>query len=179
MADSKDNQYSRAPELEDVVFICRSLNEAGAKYILIGGFAVILQGAARFTKDIDLLVDPSVENVKKLKKALSQLPDNAIALIEDDEVEKYVVVRVADEVVIDLMAKACGINYEEAINEVEYKELEGILVPVPTKELLIRTKNTYRPMDQADILFLKSELSVPETKKSQSLFKKIIHFFER
>lgn len=62
MDDSTDRGYSRAPELEDLVSVCRSLNREGVRYLLIGGFAVILHGLVRTTKDIDLLVDPSEEN---------------------------------------------------------------------------------------------------------------------
>lgn len=69
--------------------------------MLIGGFAVILHGFVRATKDIDLLVDASPENVQRLKRAMAVLPDNAIALISDDEVDKYKVVRIADEIVVD------------------------------------------------------------------------------
>ena len=43
--------------------LCRALREAGVRYLLIGGFAVILHGFVRTTKDIDLLVDPSNDNV--------------------------------------------------------------------------------------------------------------------
>ena len=57
--DQDDDRTARAPEPDDVVRICRALNEAGARYLLIGGFAVIAHGAGRFTKDIDLLVDDS------------------------------------------------------------------------------------------------------------------------
>jgi len=114
MDDTADRGYSRAPELEDLVAICRSLNKEGVRYLLIGGFAVILHGLVRTTKDIDLLIDPSEENIRRLKKALGTLPDNAVALLADDDVGKYRVVRVADEIVVDLMAEACGISYEEA-----------------------------------------------------------------
>ena len=63
MDDRDAPSYARAPEPSDVVRICRALNEAGARYILIGGFALIAHGAARFTKDIDLLVDEAPDNV--------------------------------------------------------------------------------------------------------------------
>ena len=45
MDDPDDGAYSRAPEPEDVARICRALNDAGARYVLIGGFAVIVHGA--------------------------------------------------------------------------------------------------------------------------------------
>jgi hypothetical protein len=36
-------------EPDDIVRLCRALNEAGARYLLIGGFAVVAHGAGRFT----------------------------------------------------------------------------------------------------------------------------------
>jgi Nucleotidyl transferase AbiEii toxin, Type IV TA system len=89
------------PEPQDLARICRSLNSAGAQYILIGGFAVIAHGAGRFTKDIDLLIDDAPENVARVKAALSVLADNAASEVADDDLRTYVVVRVVDEVVID------------------------------------------------------------------------------
>ncbi len=38
---------------------------------------------------------------------MASLPDNAIALIAGDEIEKYQVVRIADEIVVDLLKTAC------------------------------------------------------------------------
>ena len=158
MDDGTNGEYSRPPEPKDVIDLCRSLNEQGVRYMLIGGFAVVLYGFGRFTKDIDLLVDTSIENILKLKKALASLPDNAISLMENDELEKYKVVRIADEFVIDLMAKACGINFEEAFKTVEYKTVHDIQIPVPSKETLIRMKDTIRLSDKIDADFLKSEI---------------------
>jgi Nucleotidyl transferase AbiEii toxin, Type IV TA system len=82
--DEDDDRSSRAPEPADVVRICRALNDSGARYLLIGGFAVIAHGAGRFTKDIDLLVDDAPENVARVKRALSILEDNAAAEVADD-----------------------------------------------------------------------------------------------
>ncbi|MDP9323575.1 MAG: nucleotidyltransferase [Acidobacteriota bacterium] len=79
MDDRGDPADARAPEPEDVVRICRALNDAGARYVLIGGFAVIAHGATRFTKDIDLLVDDDPDNIARVKRALAVLADNAVA----------------------------------------------------------------------------------------------------
>jgi hypothetical protein len=156
MDDEANRGYSRAPELEDLVAICRSLNKEGVRYLLIGGFAVILHGLVRTTKDIDLLVDPSEENIRKLKRALGTLPDNAVALIADDDVGRYRVVRVADEVVVDLMAEACGISYEDALAaDVEHRQLSDVTIPIAKKELLIRMKDTLRNSDKSDVGFLR------------------------
>lgn len=162
MDDQDDRGYSRAPELEDLVSLCKALNDEGVRYVLIGGFAVILHGFVRATKDIDLLVDASSENVKRLKRAMATLPDNAIALMSDDEVDRYGVVRVADEFVVDLMKSACGIPFDEAVQHVERRNVHGIVIPIADKELLIRTKDTVRPSDAADVQFLRFRISEEE-----------------
>ena len=81
MDDATDRGESRAPELEDLVSLCRALNAEGARYVLIGGFAVLLHGLVRTTKAIDLLVEASDENVRAVKRALGTLPDNAAAQV--------------------------------------------------------------------------------------------------
>ena len=55
MDDPHDGPYAREPQIEDLARICHALNDAGARYVLIGGFAVIARGGTRTTKDIDLL----------------------------------------------------------------------------------------------------------------------------
>jgi predicted nucleotidyltransferase len=156
--DPDDDRYARAPEPEDVIRICRALNEAGAQYLLIGGFAVIAHGAGRFTKDIDLLVEDSPENVARVKLGLAVLADNAAAQVRDDDVRQHVVVRVADEVVVDLMGRACGVSYEEAARDAEVVEREGVRIPVGSPRTLIRLKDTARPQDALDRAFLEGVL---------------------
>lgn len=154
MDDPDDAAYARAPEPEDVVRICRALNEAGAKYILIGGFAVIAHGASRFTKDIDFLVDAAPDNISRVKSGLRVLADNAAAEVADTDVLDHVVVRVVDEVVIDLMGRACGLTYADVATDMELRDIGGVLVPIASPSALIRTKDTYRPQDAIDRAFL-------------------------
>lgn len=125
----------------------------------MGGFAVILHGYVRATKDIDLLVDASPANVRALKQAMATLPDNAISLMADDDVAQYGVVRVADEFVVDLMAAACGIDYAEAaVSGVEHFRVADVDIPTASKALLIRMKDTLRDSDRADVAYLRAAI---------------------
>ena len=65
----------RLPTTDDLLLLCRRLNEAGAKYLVLGGFALIQHGFARATEDIDLLIDTSPENFAKVKSAMMGLPN--------------------------------------------------------------------------------------------------------
>jgi transcription-repair coupling factor (superfamily II helicase) len=155
MDDAPDRGESRAPQLQDVLDLCAALNREGARYVLIGGFAVILHGFVRSTKDVDLLVDPSEENIRAVKRAMSTLPDNAAALLADDEVLQYKVVRIADEIVVDLLAAACGVTYPEAAESgIETFTVNDVKIPVASKQILIRMKNTIRESDALDVRFL-------------------------
>ncbi|MDA8824239.1 hypothetical protein N9N41_07055, partial [Opitutales bacterium] len=146
---------SRDPDQGDLLKICKSLNEHGAKYLVIGGMAMVLHGFNRGTEDIDLLVDKASSNIAILKQALSILPDNAIRDVLDSDVEKYEVVRVADEVVVDLMGSACGINFKSAENQIEWHEIDGVEIPFASAELMLKTKQTLREKDEIDRLYLK------------------------
>jgi len=145
----------RDPEFGDLLRICRALNAAGAKYVVIGGMAMVLHGFNRGTEDIDFLVDRTVENVNRLRHALAILPDNAAREVSPADVEQYAVVRICDEVVVDLMGEACGIRFEDALDEVEHHEIEGVRIPFASPQLLLRTKQTMREKDQIDRLFLR------------------------
>ncbi|CAN5581905.1 hypothetical protein BH09VER1_BH09VER1_32460 [soil metagenome] len=104
----KDELISRAPEKEDIVKLCRELNRNGAEYLIIGGFAIIQAGYLRTTGDIDILIETSPANEAKVYLALESLPDRAVRELKLGDVSQYTVVRVADEITVDLMASACG-----------------------------------------------------------------------
>ncbi len=150
---------SRPPLLEDLLKICRALNERGARYVVVGGMAVIHAGFVRATEDIDLLVDASPENVEKVREALSVLPDQAVREVQPADLERYVVVRVADEVVVDLMKSACGVEYAEAARSVEWATLHGVEVPFASPALLLKLKRTVREKDAVDRRFLQALLA--------------------
>ena len=149
---------ARPPRLTDLVELCRRLNEEGARYVVIGGMAIIQAGFVRATEDIDLLVDASPANISRLRLALLSLPDRAIADMADADLDQYVVVRVADEIVVDLMKAACGIEYEEASRLSMTVDINGVMIPFATPLLLWRTKQTLRDKDRVDLAFLRSML---------------------
>src|SRR5216684_2217391 len=99
----------REPTLEDLVKLCRSLNEAGARYIVIGGFAIRAAGFIRDTMDVDLLVETGPENEARVIQGLMILPDQAVRDIKPGEIAQYGVVRVGDEILVDLMKSGCGV----------------------------------------------------------------------
>ena len=155
MVENEHNESVRPPTREDLAKICGDLNKAGAKYIVLGGMALIELGLGRATMDIDLLVDASPENIRRVREALSSLQDGASLEVKDSDVAEYNVVRINDEITIDLMGKACGIDYDTASSQIAWRELDGVMIPFASVELLWKTKQTYREKDALDRSFLR------------------------
>jgi hypothetical protein len=146
----------KPPEREDLVALCRELNERGARYVVVGGFAIIVAGLPRTTGDVDLVIDASLENEAKVFAALATLPDGCVRELEPGDVAKHVVVRVADEILVDLMASASGIDYAEASKSVVVREVDGVEIPFASPPLLWRMKSrTHREKDRGDLEFLR------------------------
>jgi hypothetical protein len=146
----------RPPTQEDVVALCRELNRRGAKYVVVGGFAIIAAGFPRLTMDLDLIVAGDAENETRVFDALASLPDEAVRELQPGELQLYSVIRVADEILVDLMRSAGGIEYAEAAQDVVVRELDGVPIPFASPRLLWRMKAvTHREKDALDLLFLR------------------------
>jgi hypothetical protein len=146
----------RPPLEDDLVSLCRELNERHAKYVVVGGFAIITAGLPRLTGDIDLMVAVDPENEAKVFSALSTLPDNAVRELKPGELQQYNVIRVADEIIVDLMRSAGGIEYEEAAMDLVVRTIQGVPIPFASPRLLWRMKVvTHREKDAGDLVFLR------------------------
>jgi hypothetical protein len=158
MADDRPSNEleSREPTVEDLRDLCRELNQRGAKYVVVGDFAMRSANYNRRTMDVDLLVAADLENEAKVFGALSTLPDNAVRELQPGELQKYNVIRVGDEILVDLMHSAGGIDYTEAAKHVVVREVDGVPIPFASPQLLWRMKAvTHREKDAGDLVFLR------------------------
>jgi hypothetical protein len=133
MADENDHSQAedlepRDPTLADLRDLCRQLNLREARYIVIGGFAIIAASYHRHTIDIDLLVDTSGDNEARVLDAVATLPDGAARQIQPGDVAKWNIVRIADEIVVDLMRSACAIEYDAAKPKSYIEKLDDVEV---------------------------------------------------
>ena len=138
--------------------LAKALNQAGAKYVVIGGFAINAAGYTRSTMDLDLLVAADDENDAKVRQALTVLPDQAVLELGPGEIKEYGVVRVCDEFAVDLMANACGLTYDDATDMIDTIELHGVTIPFASPKLLWKTKQTCREKDEIYRVFLRKLL---------------------
>jgi hypothetical protein len=124
----------------------------GVEYVLIGGQAVRLNGFLRSTEDIDVLLRPGRDNGVRVIRALNHLPssselDPAWFDPAADEPES---IRVADELLVDLLFNANGQTWESVQPWVQRLDIDGVPVQVLDIDGLLRTKTTYREKDILD-----------------------------
>ena len=136
-----------------------SLEIEKVDYILIGGFAVVLYGMPRMTQDVDIFVKPDEDNIKRLVSALHKVfHDESVHEITLDELIKYPVIRYGsqDGFFIDIIIK---IGDAFSFDDLDYQILtiKGHRIRAATPETLYKLKkDTIRPSDQTDALFLKA-----------------------
>lgn len=89
--------------------------------------------------------EPTVEDLRDLCREL-----------QPGDLQKYNVIRVGDEILVDLLRSAGGIDYAEAAKEAVVREVDGVPIPFASPRLLWRMKVvTHREKDTDDLLFLR------------------------
>ena len=141
------------PSADLLLHLLLRLQEEDVEYILVGGQAVRLNGFVRATEDIDLLLRPGRANGEKIMRALNFLASSRDLQADwfepagKDEVEN---IRVADELLIDLLFAANGETYESLQPHVRAIDLQGVSVRLLDIEGLIKSKTDYREKDILD-----------------------------
>ena len=131
--------------------VCERLNQHRAKYVLVGASAMQLWGTTRATRDIDILIDKSVDNARSVLAALSEV---GLGLARDwlaEEVASKPVSIIGDSPRVDILTVAWTVQYAEASKDASEFTLEGVKIPTASIDHLIASKRTGRLQDAADI----------------------------
>jgi hypothetical protein len=140
--------------LSPLLRVCQLLNEAGAKYLVCGAQACILHGLIRTTEDVDILIEATEENCQRVIDALAQMEDGAARELAPRDLIENVVVKVADEVEVDVSTKAWKVDYVDALPGARQAMVNGVAIPFLGLDALIASKETYREQDAVDRLRL-------------------------
>ena len=131
--------------------VAANLREEHARYVLFGAMAMQLWGTTRATRDIDILIEPTVENAHRVLAALARTGLGLAGEWLAEEVAAKPVTVVGDAPRIDIFTVAWSVPYREAAARAVTFELEGVPVPTASLEHLIESKRTGRLQDAADI----------------------------
>jgi hypothetical protein len=136
--------------------VCSLLNKHKAQYLIVGARACWLHGYVRATADVDILIPEDLENHARVIAALSELEDRAAAELTPHDFVENIVVKIADEVEVDVSTRAWTVSYADAIVTALKITIEGVEVPYVDLQTLIRSKSTQREQDKVDIQRLRS-----------------------
>jgi hypothetical protein len=148
-------EFTRPATWDDVIALTRALERNGARYALIGGYALAAHGYRRLSEDVDILVDPSPDNTPRWVAALAALPDGAARELEGDaeifDREGHYAIRINDEITVDVMPAACGHGWAElCAYAIRMTSPDGVDMMVLSLEGLLLTKEGLRDKDRAD-----------------------------
>ncbi len=133
------------------LFAC--LRHRNVKALVVGGYAVAFHGQPRFTKDIDVFVEPSSENADRLLAALTDFGFGGLGLTVEDFATpgKIVQLGVAPNRV-DLLTTIDGVTFDEAWHGRVSGHYSSEAVDYIGRVELIRNKRASgRPQDLLDI----------------------------
>lgn len=131
--------------------VCRLLNEADVAYVVVGGFALAYHGVVRATKDIDILIEPTVDNARRALQALEGLSWGVSGDLDPADVAANPITVIGDDPRVDLLTLAWSVRYADAAPTAERVQIEGVEVPFVDIDTLIRSKQTDRFQDKADV----------------------------
>lgn len=143
-----------------------SLNNNDVRYIMVGGFATNLHGYHRFTADVDLYIEDTLENRKKLRQAFIDLGLGDFEPIERIEfIPGWVDFQLENGVKMDIMTEMKGVSltFDECLQIAPVAEIEGVKVPfLHINQLIDNKKAVNRPKDQSDVRELERIRSLTE-----------------
>lgn len=128
-------------------------NAHDVRFLIVGGYAVAFHGHPRYTKDLDVWIDPTVQNALQLLKALEDFGFGALELQADDFVEPAQVIQLGyPPLRIDLLTSISGVSFDECYPNRQTVELEGVEVPfIGLGDLKANKRASGRHQDLADL----------------------------
>lgn len=137
----------------DFAEMLHALSDAGAEFLIIGAHAVAAHGHYRATKDIDIWIGPTPENIRRVWRALLEFgaPLHALS-IEDLETPGTIFQIGVEPVRIDILTAVEPLEFAAAWTRRAIIEVDGQSYPFVGREDLIASKRAAgRPHDLRDI----------------------------
>ena len=138
------------------------LNEEGARFLLVGAYALATHGYVRATGDIDLWVEPTQDNAAKVWRALARFGAPLHQLAQRDLMSPDLIFQIGVAPLrIDILTSIDGdFDFQQAWQDKHLVDFDGVSVPVLNAQLLLINKRASgRPKDMGDVQWLESYLN--------------------
>lgn len=142
---------------QDFLELLHVLEKHKVKYAVIGGYAVGIHAEPRYTKDLDIIVDPTIKNGSALIKALGEF-GAPISNLSKEEIAKPGLIYIfgIEPLRVDIINRIKGASVSEIIKRAKkFKIQDTKIIVVSIADLIKLKKIAGRPQDLADIEKLK------------------------
>jgi predicted nucleotidyltransferase len=133
----------------------KCLNQTQVRYILVGGYSVILHGYSRTTGDMDIWVDRTMVNYSRLERAFLQFGMPVFDMTENNFLNNpnYDVFTFGrPPASIDIMTKVKGLGFEECYKNAVYFNEDGLEIrTIHLNNLINAKKASGRSKDLNDL----------------------------
>jgi len=128
------------------------LLDNGVKFLLVGAYAMGVHGYPRATGDIDIWVEPSVENSERVYRSMAAFGAPLHEIDETTFATPGVVFQIGVAPRrIDIITTISGVGFEDAHQQRQIVEMEGLSISILSLGDLIRNKRaTGRDKDRLD-----------------------------
>jgi hypothetical protein len=141
--------------------LLRAFNDEGVRYLVVGGYAFMLYSSPRFTKDLDVWVEPSAENGERVFQALRRFGAPLRGISASDFTQPGQIYQLGVEPNrIDVLTSIESLDFAAAWECRQEAEFDNLRAWFLSRKDLIRNKRAVgRPQDliDADLLDGKSE----------------------
>ena len=137
----------------DFVELLRLFNKHRVRYCIVGAYAIAFHARPRYTKDLDIFVEPSLKNGERLIEALKEFGFGGLKLTAEDFARPGRFIQLGYEPVrVDLLTSLEGFTFEQVWRHRALGQYGNARVPFIGREELIRNKTLVgRRQDQADL----------------------------
>jgi hypothetical protein len=134
------------------------LNKYNVRYCVIGAFALAFHARPRYTKDIDILIEPTTDNAKRLLIALEEFGFGSLDLtVEDFSVQGNIIQLGYEPVRIDIITSIKGLDFADIWQSRIQGNYGKQTINFIDRQNLIRSKKlSNRAQDKADLKMLLS-----------------------
>ena len=143
---------------KDFLDLLSCLGKARCRYLVVGGHALAAAGHPRFTQDLDLVVEPTPANARRVGAALSAFgfPGHAKAVADQFVRPKRMATIGLPPFQIDIMTSLSGVSFAQAWKGRTLVRLGRLDVPFLGRAELIKNKlASGRPKDLIDVALLR------------------------
>jgi len=144
--------------LDQLQNVFASFQKNDVKYLVIGGIAAVLYGVPRATFDLDVLIEPTKDNVERLLSAMIEAGLGTASLTNAEDVLSKEITIFTDRIRLDVQTSTPGISFEQAWQRRVTMNYRGQTLEVISVGDLIASKTAAgRDVDLEDVRILKSK----------------------